>query len=282
MTKMSAKEPTIAAKLNPSRSFMTRPVPPPCEHVLCSVMPSCQKAHREESRKISLCLEFGRNGGARLRVGGRGFTSSQAARSKPREVDMQFPRRSTTAVTIALVALTWLAAADARAQDFPSRIIRVVVAFPAGGPTDLVARILADRLKPLLGQNVIVENRAGANGAIGAEYVAKGEADGHLLFLTTVGAVAVTPHLGKPNYDTLPHFAPITLVARPTTILVVRPETPVNSAKDLAALAREKPATIPFASTGSGSITHLALELYQSAANVKFLHVPYRGAAPAL
>src|SRR5499427_3809428 len=199
-----------------------------------------------------------------------------------REVDMQFPRRSTTAVTIALVALLWLAAAGTRADDFPSRIIRVVVAFPAGGPTDLVARILADRLKPLLGQNVIVENRPGANGAIGAEYVAKGEADGHLLFLTTVGAVAVTPHLSKPNYDTLRDFAPITLVARPTTILVVRPDTPVNSAKELAALAREKPATIPFASTGSGSVTHLALELYQSAANVKFLHVPYRGAAPAL
>jgi len=195
---------------------------------------------------------------------------------------MQFPRRLTTAGTVALVALLSLAAAGTRADDFPSRIIRVVVAFPAGGPTDFVARILADRLKPLLGQNVIVENRPGANGAIGAEYVAKGEADGHLLFLTTVGAVAVTPHLSKPNYDTLRDFAPITLVARPTTILVVRPETPVNSAKELAALAREKPATIPFASTGSGSVTHLALELYQSAANVKFLHVPYRGAAPAL
>ena len=162
---------------------------------------------------------------------------------------MQFPRRSTMAVTIALMALCWLAAASTRADDFPSRIIRVVVAFPAGGPTDFVARLLADRLKPLLGQNVIVENRAGANGAIGAEYVAKGEADGHLLFLTTVGAVAVTPHLSKPNYDTLRDFAPITLVARPTTILVVRPDTPVNSAKELAALAREKPATIPFAST---------------------------------
>ena len=103
---------------------------------------------------------------------------------------MQFRRRSTTVVTIALVALTWLGLADARAQDFPSRVIRVVVAFPAGGPTDFVARLLADKLKPLLGQNVIVENRPGANGAIGADYVAKGEPDGHLLFLTTVGAVA--------------------------------------------------------------------------------------------
>jgi len=195
---------------------------------------------------------------------------------------MQFRRRSTTVVTIALVALTWLGLADARAQDFPSRVIRVVVAFPAGGPTDFVARLLADKLKPLLGQNVIVENRPGANGAIGADYVAKGEADGHLLFLTTVGAVAITPHLSKPNYDTLRDFAPVTLVMRPTTILVVKPDTPVNSAKELAALARDKPGAIPFASTGSGSTTHLALELYQSAANVKFLHVPYRGAAPAL
>jgi tripartite-type tricarboxylate transporter receptor subunit TctC len=181
---------------------------------------------------------------------------------------MQFPRRSTTVATIALVALTWLGLADARAQDFPSRVIRVVVAFPAGGPTDFVARLLADKLKPLLGQNVIVENRPGANGAIGADYVAKGEADGHLLFLTTVGAVAITPHLSKPNYDTLRDFAPVTLVVRPTTILVVKPDTPVNSAKELAALARDKPGAIPFASTGSGSTTHLALELYQSAANV--------------
>jgi tripartite-type tricarboxylate transporter receptor subunit TctC len=182
----------------------------------------------------------------------------------------------------ALLALGWFAAADIHAQEFPSRVIRVVVAFPAGGPTDFVARLVADKLKPLLGQNVIVENKPGANGAIGADYVAKGEADGHLLFLTTVGAVAITPHLSKPNYDTLRDFAPVTLVVRPTTILVVRPDAAINSAKELAALAKEKPASILFASTRSGSTTHLALELYQAAANVKFLHVPYRGAAPAL
>jgi tripartite-type tricarboxylate transporter receptor subunit TctC len=135
---------------------------------------------------------------------------------------MRFPVPSK--IVVALAALSCLAAAQARAQDFPSRVVRVVVAFPAGGPTDFVARLLAERLKPLLGQNVIVENRAGANGSIGADYVAKGEADGHLLFLTTVGAVAITPHLSKPPYDTLRDFAPITLVARPTTILVVKPE----------------------------------------------------------
>jgi tripartite-type tricarboxylate transporter receptor subunit TctC len=191
---------------------------------------------------------------------------------------MGWTRRS---AIVAIVGL-WGWICPAAAQEFPTRIVRIVVAFPAGGPTDLVTRMLADRLKPELGQNVIVENRAGANGAIGAEYVARGEADGHLLFMTTVGAVAVTPHLSKPSYDALRDFAPVTMVARPTTILVVKPDAPVASAKDLVALGRDKPGAIPFGSTGAGSITHLALELFQSAAGVKFLHVPYRGAAPAL
>jgi tripartite-type tricarboxylate transporter receptor subunit TctC len=115
-------------------------------------------------------------------------------------------------VIVALAALPWLLAAPAVAQDFPSRVVRIVVAFPPGGPTDFVARLLADKLKASLGQNVIIENKPGANGAIGADYVAKSEADGHLLFLTTVGAVAITPHLSKPPYDSLRDFAPITLV----------------------------------------------------------------------
>jgi tripartite-type tricarboxylate transporter receptor subunit TctC len=110
-----------------------------------------------------------------------------------------------------------LAAATA-AQDFPTRIVRIVVAFPAGGPTDFVGRLLADKLKSLLGQSVVVENRPGANGAIGAEYVARGEPDGHLLFLTTAGAVAITPHLvAKLAYDPIKDFAPVTLVVRNTT-----------------------------------------------------------------
>jgi tripartite-type tricarboxylate transporter receptor subunit TctC len=204
------------------------------------------------------------------------------------EVEMRFPRRLKMSrplvlkLVLALAALPWLAAVEAGAQEFPSRVIRIVVAFPPGGPTDFVARLVADKLKASLGQAVIIENKAGANGAIGADYVAKGEADGHLLFLTTVGAVAITPHLGKPNYDSLRDFAPITLVVRPTTILVVKAGSPINSAKDLATLAKNKPGEIPFASTGNGSMPHLALELYQASAGVKFLHVPYRGAAPAV
>jgi tripartite-type tricarboxylate transporter receptor subunit TctC len=195
---------------------------------------------------------------------------------------MRFACR-TIVSAVGLVALSWLSGLEAKAQEFPSRVIRMVVAFPAGGPTDFVARLLADKLKGLLGQNVIIENKPGANGAIGADYVAKGEPDGHLVFLTTVGAVAITPHLvAKVPYDSRKDFAPVTLVVRNTTILVVKPDAPVDSAKALAALAKEKPGAIPFASTGSGSMPHLALELYQAAAGVKFLHVPYRGAAPAL
>ncbi len=171
----------------------------------------------------------------------------------------------------------------AQAQDFPNRPIRMVIAFPPGGPTDFVGRLLADRLKDLLPQPVLIENKAGANGAIGADFVAKAEPDGHTLFLSTVGAIAITPHMRTDlPYDTLRDFAPVTQVVRNTTLLVVRADHPAKSAKDLAALAKEKPGTIPFASTGVGATTHLAMELYQSAAGIKFVHVPYRGAAPAL
>jgi tripartite-type tricarboxylate transporter receptor subunit TctC len=171
----------------------------------------------------------------------------------------------------------------AAAEDYPTRPIRMVIAFPAGGPTDFVGRLLADKLKDLLGQSVIVDNRAGANGAIGADYVAKSDPDGYTLFFTTVGAVAITPAMrSNLSYDTLRDFAPIMRVVQNTTILVVKPDMPVASAKDLAELAKAKPETLSIASTGVGSMPHLALELFQASAGVKFLHVPYRGAAPAL
>jgi tripartite-type tricarboxylate transporter receptor subunit TctC len=173
--------------------------------------------------------------------------------------------------------------AAASAQDFPSRPIKMVIAFPAGGPADFVGRLLADKLKDQLGQNVIIENKAGASGTLGADYVAKSDPDGHTLFLTTVGAVAITPNMRTDMpYDPVRDFAPITEVVRNTTVLVVRSENPVTSAKELVELARSKPGTITVASTGIGTTPHLALELLQSAAGVKFLHVPYRGAAPAL
>jgi tripartite-type tricarboxylate transporter receptor subunit TctC len=184
-------------------------------------------------------------------------------------------------VAMALLAPLWPGLAPA--QELPTRPIRMVVAFPAGGPTDFVARLLAEKLKVLTGRSFIVDNRPGANGAVGAELVARADPDGSTLFLTTVGAVAVTPHLmDKPPYDPIRDFAAISLVVRNTTILVVKPDMPAASAKDLAELARQKPGAIAIASTGSGSMPHLALELFAASAGVKFLHVPYRGAAPAL
>jgi tripartite-type tricarboxylate transporter receptor subunit TctC len=187
--------------------------------------------------------------------------------------------RVLAAAGIAICALL----APAQAQDYPNRTIKMVIAFPPGGPTDFVGRLLAEKLKVLLGQTVIIENKAGANGAIGADLVAKATPDGYTLFLTTAGAVTITPSMRSDMpYDTMRDFAPISLVVNNTTVLVARPNLAASSAKDLAAMAKEKPGELAVASTGVGSMPHLALELFQKAADVKFVHVPYRGAAPAL
>ena len=171
----------------------------------------------------------------------------------------------------------------AQAQDFPNRPIRMVIAFPPGGPTDFVGRLVADRLKTILSQPVLIENKPGANGAIGADFVAKAEPDGHIIFLSTVGAVAITPNMRTDlPYDVLRDFAPVTMVVRNTTVMVVRADHPANSAKEFVEVAKKKNGALPFASTGVGSTTHLATEMYASAAGFKFVHVPYRGAAPAL
>ena len=161
--------------------------------------------------------------------------------------------------------------------------MRLVVAFPAGGPTDFVARVLADKLKALLGQSVIIENKPGANAAIGAEYVAKSDPDGHTLFFTTAGAVVINPHM-RPDlpYDPVNDFAPVTLVVNTMEVLVVRTDTPIKSASELVALAKSRPDGIAMASTGVGSPPHLALELFKGASGANVLHVPYRGAAPAV
>jgi len=184
---------------------------------------------------------------------------------------------------LAAAAVALLAGTTAQAQDYPTRPIKVIVAFPAGGPTNFVGRLLADKMKDFLGQPVIIENKAGANGAIGADFVAKSAPDGYTLFLTTSGAVTITPNLRKDTpYDTLRDFAPISRVVNVNEVLAVRPELGVKSAADLVAMAKAKPGTLAFASTGVGSPPHLTLELFQAAAGVKFLHIPYRGAAPAI
>jgi len=183
------------------------------------------------------------------------------------------------AVALLLAAVS----AAAQAQDLPNKPIHVVIAFPAGGPTDFVGRLVADKVKDILGRTIIIENKPGANGAIGADYVAKAEPDGTTLFLTTAGAVVITPNMRNDlPYNTLRDFAPVTMVVLNTTVLVVRADSPVNSMKDFVAMAKEKNGALPLASTGVGSTTHLAFELLASSAGFKYTHVPYRGAAPAL
>jgi tripartite-type tricarboxylate transporter receptor subunit TctC len=184
---------------------------------------------------------------------------------------------------VVLASLCLLATrAPAAAQDFPTRPIKLVVGFAAGGTTDFMARLLADRLRGPLGQPVVVENRTGANGAIGAEFVAKSAADGYTLYFTTAGVATVYPHLKPAPYDTLRDFVGVARVAFNSTMLVVNAATPLRSARDLAALAREKPDQITIAITGLGSVSHLGAELFQAAAGIRLTEVPYRGAAPAM
>ena len=180
-------------------------------------------------------------------------------------------------------ALTLVAGPAARAQDYPNRPVRIVVAFPPGGPTDFVGRLVAEKMTTLLGQRVYIDNKPGANGTLGGGDIAKSDPDGYALFLTTAGAVTVSPHImANMPYDTLKDFAPVALVTKVTEVMVVKPGLGIKSVKDLVAMAKAKPGAISFASTGIGSPPHLAQEMLDAAAGVQFLHVPYRGAAPAL
>ncbi|MGB9364728.1 MAG: tripartite tricarboxylate transporter substrate binding protein [Xanthobacteraceae bacterium] len=184
---------------------------------------------------------------------------------------------------LACIAALLSSAASAAAQDFPARPIRLVVAFPAGGPTDFVARLLADKLKGILGQAVLIENKAGANAAIGADYVAKSEPDGYTLFFTTISAVALNPHMRADlPYDPVRDFVPVTRIVLTTEVLVVNAKSQIKTVKELVELAKEKNGGLPMSSTGVGSLPHLALELFQQSAGIKVVHVPYRGAAPAV
>ncbi len=171
----------------------------------------------------------------------------------------------------------------AQSQTFPSKPIRIVVGFPPGGPADYTARILADKLPALLGVNVIVENRAGANATIAADHVAKSPPDGHTMFLTTCGAMAISPHVGaKLPYDPLRDFTPIAHVVNAYSTITVHPSLPARNVKEFVALARARKGEITMASTGIGSIPHLAQELLKAAAGIELVHVPYKGAGPVL
>jgi tripartite-type tricarboxylate transporter receptor subunit TctC len=166
-------------------------------------------------------------------------------------------------------------------QGYPARPIRIVAAQPAGGPTDIVARLLAQKLSEQLGQQVLVDNRPGAGGSVAGDIVARAPADGYTLFFAANGTIAVAPNFMKLPYDVNRDLAPIALAGVSPLALMVHPSVPAKSVKELTALARAKPGAIHFGSAGQGSTGHLAAELFAMMANVKLTHVPYRGAAPA-
>ena len=179
-------------------------------------------------------------------------------------------------LAIALAALPLAAGA----QAWPSRPIKVVVPFTAGGSTDTVARIMAEKLTTRLGQPVIVENKAGAGGAIGSDFVAKSPPDGYTLLVGTSSTMAIIPHLySKPPYDPTREFVPVVLLGTADIDIVINPKVPARTVKELLAYARANPGKLTFASGGNGSISHLLGEYFNSMANVQMLHVPYKGDA---
>jgi len=170
-----------------------------------------------------------------------------------------------------------MGAGSATAQNYPTRTIRFIVPVPPAGGADTVARLLAPRLSDLLGQQVIVDNRAGGNATIGAELVAKAPPDGHTWLLGT-SQHTVTPSIVKHvPYDIVADFAPVTLVVRAPQLLMVHPSVPAKSAAELIALARKKPGHLNYGSGGLGSASHLAAEVFKSMANISITHIPYKG-----
>jgi tripartite-type tricarboxylate transporter receptor subunit TctC len=169
-------------------------------------------------------------------------------------------------------------AASVHAQDWPNKPIRLIVPFPAGGPTDLIGRQAADILKQELKQTVIVENRAGGNGVLGLSVLAKSPPDGYTIGLLAITA-AIAPHLGSTGFNTFKDFAPITNMVSTTPILVANKDTPFSSLAELSTYAKANPDKVAYGTPGVGTIPHLAVELFQIQAGVKLNHIPYKGAA---
>lgn len=175
------------------------------------------------------------------------------------------------------------AAGTAMAQsDWPTRPVRIVVPFAAGGNTDAVTRLLSARLGQKFNQSFVIENRAGAGGVVASNYVASAPPDGYLLFMSSTGAHVISPHLGeKLNYDPIKSFDPISNVSSNAQVLLVHPSVPADSVQSLIAYAKKNPGTLNYASSGPGGTMHLAGEMFKAMANIDMTHVPFRGGAPA-
>jgi tripartite-type tricarboxylate transporter receptor subunit TctC len=175
-----------------------------------------------------------------------------------------------------------LSAASAGADDFPARQIRLIVPFPPGGPNDIIARVVGQRMSEIAKQPVIIDNRGGQSGVLGTEVLTKAKPDGYTIVITSASSLAISPTMEKIAYDPLKDLQPITLVATVPEMLVVATNVPAKNMAELIALAKAQPGKLNFASSGPGSLPHLAGELLKLSAKIDIVHVPYRGAAPAL
>ena len=190
------------------------------------------------------------------------------------------PRLRSLLPTVAglLVAFTTMAAAQ---SDYPNRPVRLIIPFPPGGSNDVVGRMIGTQLSDKLGKQVIVDNRAGAGGVIGTEIASKATPDGYTILVISL-AHAVNPWLYKLPYDPIKAFAPIGVMGSGPNVVVVHPDLPVHSIKELVALAKQKPGDLQYASAGVGSFQHLGAELFKLEAGVDILHVPFKGGGPAM
>jgi tripartite-type tricarboxylate transporter receptor subunit TctC len=168
------------------------------------------------------------------------------------------------------------------AQDYPARPIRLILGFAPGGSTDLVARVVGQKRAESWGQQVVIDNRPGANGMIGADLVAKASPDGYSLLLSSIGPMAINASLYKMPYDIVTEFAPVTYTGNVTNLLVVHPSVAATNVKELIALAKAQPGKLTFGSSGTGGAPHMAVELFKQLANVNVVHVPYKGGGPAM
>ncbi len=187
-----------------------------------------------------------------------------------------------TPLAAACAAVLALAAGGVTAEDYPVRPVRLIIGFPPGGATDLVARIIAPKLGETLKQQVVIDNRAGANGTIGAEMAANATPDGYNLHLGTLGALVISPTITKVPYDPLKDFSTISMAVQLQNMFIVHPTVAAKSIPELITLAKLKPGTLNYASSGLGSPGHLAGELFKTIAKIDMVHIPYKGGGPAL
>jgi tripartite-type tricarboxylate transporter receptor subunit TctC len=186
-----------------------------------------------------------------------------------------------TARLAAVLLLSSLGGA-AFAQSYPDRPIRLIVPFPPGGSTDLVARVIGEKMAQSWSHQVIIDNRPGANGMIGCDLVAKGTPDGYTIVMGTIGPMAINASLYKMPYDINREFAPITYTGNVANLLVINPGVPAKNVKELIALAKQKPGTLTFGSSGTGGAPHMATELFKLSTGTNIIHIPYKGGGPAM